>query len=49
MQLPGLSYEGFAILPMGKIFCLVFGVFRLLMPLLFNRYFAGHGSRSLMS
>jgi hypothetical protein len=29
---------------MGKVFSLVFGGFRLLMPLLFNRYFAGHSS-----
>src|SRR6267154_1642964 len=29
---------------MGKFFGLAHGRFRLLMPLLFNRYFAGHGS-----
>ncbi len=28
---------------MGKFLSLVFGGFRLLMPLLFNRYFASHG------
>jgi hypothetical protein len=44
LELPGLSHEGFALLPVRKFFGLAFGLFRLLMPLLFDRYFASHGS-----
>jgi hypothetical protein len=36
--------ESIALLTIGKFFSLVFDAFRLLVPLLFNRHFAGHWS-----
>jgi hypothetical protein len=39
-----LSHEGIALLAMGKFFSVALGGFGLLMPVLFNRYFAGQSS-----
>ena len=43
-QLPCLSHESLALLAVGKFFGRALGRFRLLMPVLFYGYFAGHGS-----